>query len=263
MRMSGLSARAAVAMPAISPPPPIATHQRVEVRLRGQHLEADRALAGDDRRVVERVHHRQAALGAPARARAARVVEGVAFEHDLGAEAARALDLHRRREARHHDRGRDAEPLRRGRRRPARGCRPTPRSRRARVRRRDSCGSLLSAPRSLNEAVNCRFSNFRYTSPPVMCDSVREPRHGVSSTCPARRACAARMSAAVTLMVAAMPSSHPAPRCRSVAVGAALQRVAPGLRAITRGPLLRLRPRPPHRPGIAAAAGTPRGSRRP
>src|SRR5207302_1831169 len=47
---------------------------------------------------------------------------------------------------------------------------------------------LLSAPRSLNEAVNCRFSNFRKTSQPQICDSVRDARHGVAPTSPARRA---------------------------------------------------------------------------
>ena len=41
----------------------------------------------------------------------ARVVEGVAAQHHLGAEVARVLDLHRRGEARHDDRRRDAHPL--------------------------------------------------------------------------------------------------------------------------------------------------------
>jgi hypothetical protein len=58
----------------------------------------------------------------------------------------------------------------------------------------DNCASLFNAPRSLNDAVNCRFSNFRYTSAPVICDSVRECRHGVFSTWPASVAAAARMS---------------------------------------------------------------------
>jgi threonine dehydratase len=35
----------------------------------------------------------------------------IAGQHHLGAEAARVLHLHRRREARHHDRGRNSEPL--------------------------------------------------------------------------------------------------------------------------------------------------------
>ncbi len=61
--------------------------------------------------------------------------------------------------------------------------------------------SLTSAPRSLNEAVNCRFSNLRYTSAPVIADSVREYRQGVSFTWPASTAAAARMDSAVTFMV--------------------------------------------------------------
>src|SRR3989304_4134005 len=57
---------------------------------------------------------------------------------------------------------------------------------------RDS--SLFKAPRSLNEAVNCRFSNFRNTSAPASRDSVLLCRQGVRSTAPAMRAAAARMS---------------------------------------------------------------------
>jgi hypothetical protein len=44
-----------------------------------------------------------------------------------------------------------------------------------------SCAILLSAPRSLNDAVNCRFSNLRKTSQPQIAESVRECRHGVSA----------------------------------------------------------------------------------
>ena len=43
----------------------------------------------------------------------------------------------------------------------------------------------LSAPRSLNEAVNCRFSNFSQTSQPAMPDKVREWRVGVRTRAPA------------------------------------------------------------------------------
>ena len=42
-----------------------------------------------------------------------------------------------------------------------------------------SCSSRFSAPRSLNEAVYCRFSNFSHSSAPVISDSVREGRQGV------------------------------------------------------------------------------------
>ena len=75
----------------------------VDLRLLRQHLEADRALAGDDRRVVEGMHQRVAALGDELHAGDAGVFESVALEHDLGAEAARVLHLYRRGEARHDD----------------------------------------------------------------------------------------------------------------------------------------------------------------
>src|SRR5262245_1589509 len=58
--------------------------------------------------------------------------------------------------------------------------------------------SLLSAPRSLNEAVNCRFSNLRKTRAPVSCDRVRLSTHGVCSTAPAIRFAAARISSRET-----------------------------------------------------------------
>ncbi len=63
-----------------------------------------------------------------------------------------------------------------------------------------SVSSLLSAPRSLNEAVNCRFSNLSQTSAPVSRDSVRLCRQGVRSTAPAMRRAAARMSSMETGM---------------------------------------------------------------
>src|SRR5258706_2836045 len=68
-------------------------------------------------------------------------------------------------------------------------------------RRRKASGmvsSLLSAPRSLNEAVNCRFSNLRNTSAPVRRDSVRLWSIGVRSIALAMRAAAACTSAGVT-----------------------------------------------------------------
>jgi hypothetical protein len=42
--------------------------------------------------------------------------------------------------------------------------------------------SLFNAPRSLKDAVNWWFSNLRYTSAPVISESVRECRNGVSIT---------------------------------------------------------------------------------
>src|SRR4029078_9647821 len=57
-----------------------------------------------------------------------------------------------------------------------------------------SCVILLSAPRSLNDAVNCRFSNVSDTSQPQICDSVRDARHGESTISPRSRSAAARTS---------------------------------------------------------------------
>ena len=57
--------------------------------------------------------------------------------------------------------------------------------------------SLFSAPRSLKEAVNCRFSNFRKTRAPRIWPRVRLSRHGVANTWPARRAAAACTSCRV------------------------------------------------------------------
>src|SRR5688572_2246091 len=70
----------------------------------------------------------------------------------------------------------------------------TPRRRSAAVSER----SLFSAPRSLNEAVNCRFSNLRNTSAPVRRDRVRLCRQGVCSIAPEMRRAAALTSASVT-----------------------------------------------------------------
>ena len=85
--------------------------ERVDRRLLRQHLERDRALAGDHREVVERMDDREAALGDELQAGDTRVLEGVAFQDDLGAEAARVLDLDARGEARHDDGRGDAHPL--------------------------------------------------------------------------------------------------------------------------------------------------------
>src|SRR5947207_6478765 len=71
----------------------------------------------------------------------------------------------------------------------------TPRRRSAGV----SCSRALSAPRSLNEAVNCRFSNFSQMSALAMRDSVSLRRQGVCTTPPEMRSAAARTSWRVTI----------------------------------------------------------------
>jgi hypothetical protein len=56
----------------------------------------------------------------------------------------------------------------------------------------------LRAPRSLKDAVNCRFSNLRKRRQPSMADSVCASRQGVSEMCGAIAACARRTASAVT-----------------------------------------------------------------
>ncbi|CFW44906.1 Uncharacterised protein [Bordetella pertussis] len=60
----------------------------------------------------------------------------------------------------------------------------------------------LRAPRSLNEAVNCRFSNFSQISAPRISDSVRECVNGVLRTCPRRMSRAVWMAARSITMAA-------------------------------------------------------------
>ena len=112
MRMPGLSCARRGRDAADQPAAADGDDQRVEVGLRAQHLDAYRALAGDDQLVVERVDEGQALLVGELQRVLARLVEGVAVQHDLGAEAARALDLDHRRRQRHHDHRAQAQPLR-------------------------------------------------------------------------------------------------------------------------------------------------------
>src|SRR5262245_35797402 len=60
--------------------------------------------------------------------------------------------------------------------------------------------SLLTAPRSLNELVTCRFSYLTNTSAPVSAESFGAGSIGVRSTWPAMVRRAASISAIVTLM---------------------------------------------------------------
>src|SRR5258708_39245297 len=64
----------------------------------------------------------------------------------------------------------------------------------------ESDDSLLSAPRSLNEFVTCRFSYLTSTEAPVSAESLGAGSIGVCSTWPAMVARAASMSDIVTLM---------------------------------------------------------------
>ena len=176
-------------------------HERVELGVVLEQLERHGALAGDHGGVVVGVHERAALVG-----QAPRLV--------------RWPRRGRRRAARRGRRApRCAAPSRtacgpasrwwprcragwRGGRPPGRGCRPTSPRRRSAARPRSSVRSLLSAPRSLNAAVNCRFSNFTTMPVPSTADSVCERALGVRSTAPAMRSAAARTSSRVTASVA-------------------------------------------------------------
>src|SRR5262249_51960985 len=74
-----------------------------------------------------------------------------------------------------------------------------------------SCSSVFSAPRSLKEAVNCRFSNFTQTSALTMRDSVWLRRQGVCTTAPAMRvaACSTSLSATGSSAIAAFGFTWP------------------------------------------------------
>src|ERR1700730_12383321 len=67
----------------------------------------------------------------------------------------------------------------------------------------ESDDSLLSAPRSLNEFVTCRFSYLTITEAPVSAESLGAGSNGVCSTWPAMVRRAASMSDIVTFMAQA------------------------------------------------------------
>src|SRR5688572_7308909 len=69
----------------------------------------------------------------------------------------------------------------------------TPRPRSSSV----STATRLTAPRTLNDPVRCRFSAFSHTSRPASCESVAERTMGVSRAIPSSRARARSTSAAV------------------------------------------------------------------
>ena len=106
---AGLHAFAAIATPAISPPPPIGTTRRVEVGRRLEHLERDRALAGDHVGVVVGVDEGEPASPASACACAAAPSRS-SPSSTTRAPQPRVFSTFTKAWARHHDRGRDAEP---------------------------------------------------------------------------------------------------------------------------------------------------------
>ena len=182
-------------MPAIRPPPPIAITSVSSDGIGLDHLEAAGALPGDDRLVVVRMDDRRGRARPRARRRAPSRRRRSRLRGRPPRRSAACSRPSRRARSAASRSPRGCPSATRDTRRPAHGCRPRPRSRRAPLSSGVSAFSLLSAPRSLNDAVNCRFSNLSQTSAPTMSDSVRECTNGVSSTSPAMLSRAARMAA--------------------------------------------------------------------
>ena len=86
--------------------------QEFEAGLVGQHFERDRALAGDDCRVVIGMHRDEPALAGQPIGGLACLDQALAPQHDGGAERLGAVDLGEGGRCRHHDRRRNAEPAR-------------------------------------------------------------------------------------------------------------------------------------------------------
>ena len=100
-------------MPRIRPPPPTGTKIASSVAAAlPQDLHADRPLAGDDVRIVERMHENQIALARQRQRALERAVVVVAVQHNLRAEVGDRLHLDVRSRLRHDDDGRNAAPFR-------------------------------------------------------------------------------------------------------------------------------------------------------
>ena len=162
-----------------------------------EQLEPDRALAGDDLRVVERMHERRTGLGRPFAGARHAGVDGVAAEPDGSAEALDRGHLRQRCLGRHEDLAAEPTCARGVRQRlrvvagAARHDRTAPARIAAAAAWADSArppaaaasrSTLASAPRSLNEPVRCRFSALSSTVPPHSSDRLREVRTGVWRT---------------------------------------------------------------------------------
>ena len=86
--------------------------QHVEIGDILEHLERDRALAGDHVRVVIGMHPDELPLGRDRLGAHLRIGDGLAVEHDRRAVRLGRRDLHERRRHRHHDGRRNFQPLR-------------------------------------------------------------------------------------------------------------------------------------------------------
>ena len=178
-------------MPASSPPPPMGTTSTSRSGASASSSRAHGALAGDDERVVVGRHPHEAVASAAAPRPAPPPRRGRRRAAPPWRPSVSVpCDLHVGREAGASRWWPGCRAGWRGRRRPGRGCRPT---RPPRPRRRSSgvsCSRRFSAPRSLNDDVNCRFSNFSHSSAPVMAESVFECSVGVRTTWPSMAAAA-------------------------------------------------------------------------
>ena len=162
-----------------------------------EQLEPERALAGHDVGVVERVHEREPALArALLRRDQALVDRGAADVHDR-ALPARRLGLGDRRVGGDEHLAAARPSCARRRPPPARGCRPRRRRRRALQPCSPSAASFAPAPRTLKEPVRWRFSAFSATSAArALGDRAgrehRGPPRGRARRPPARLRCHAR-----------------------------------------------------------------------
>ena len=87
-------------------------HQHVQLGRLLQHFERDGALPGDHMRIVVRMHPNQLALGGDLLGAHLRVGHRLAVQHHGRAVRFGRRDLHERRRHRHHDGGRNVQPLR-------------------------------------------------------------------------------------------------------------------------------------------------------
>jgi hypothetical protein len=98
-------ALAASATPAASPPPDSGTRDRGQIRPVLQHFQADRALSGDDKRIVEGRDFRQPLLARQPPALGERIVLAAADDAHLGTERPDTVDFRPRHQRRHADDG--------------------------------------------------------------------------------------------------------------------------------------------------------------
>ena len=196
---SGRADLTAIATPLHSPPPPTGTTTLARSGHLLEQLEPERALAGDDVGVVERVDEREPALArallrgdsgtrrptSPPRCTIApwpRAASVLAIGASAGTKTSHGTPMRARRRG-------DA---------PARGCRPRRRPRRPRSPPRRARRASRRVPRTLKEPVRWRFSAFSATVPPARSEIVRVESTGVRRAVVATAARAASMSRPVT-----------------------------------------------------------------